>query len=341
MFTEHDGYQALLLLSVGGPETPEDVWPFLRAVAEGKNIPESRLAAVAERYFSIGGRSPHNAAVRALLAELATQLSREGPPLALYWGNRYWHPTVEEALQQMADDGIERALALALSPFGSYVSCRAYKEALERARQKVPGAPEIGKLRLFYNHPLFIEAAVLRIQQTLESVSKDEVKENLRVLFSAHSLPVAMAENGPYVRQFTESARYVAESLGWEEYDCVYQSRSGPPSQPWLEPDICDYLQNLATTGFCGTVLVMPLGFVVENMETAYDLDVQACSLAEELGLRFLRAGTVAPARPFLEMVRELVLERLDPTLPRRVVGKSEPWPDECLPDCCRLRKED
>jgi ferrochelatase len=331
--------EAVLVLSVGGPERPEDVWPFLERVAQGKNIPETRLKTVAERYLSFGGHSPHNAACRALLTHLAELFAREGPPVALYWGNRFWYPSIGEALIQMAEEGIQTATALVLSPFGSYAGCRAYREALQQARQEVGCADlEIRKLRLFYNHPLFIEAVGQRVQEVIGKLP-DGSRGKIRVIFSAHSLPVSMAAVSPYVHQFTVAARLVAERVGLREFDLVYQSRSGDPTSPWLEPDIVQHLQALARDGFDGTLIVVPIGFIVENMETAYDLDVEAANVAEDLGIPLVRAGTAACTEPFLRLVRELVLEQFLPEHPREFLGADGPWPDECPPDCCRFRR--
>jgi ferrochelatase len=327
--------EAILVLSVGGPERPEDVWPFLERVAQRKNIPEARLKAVAERYLAFGGQSPHNASVRALLTHLADLFAREGLNIALYWGNRFWYPSIKDALIQMAEEGIQNAVALVLSPFGSYAGCRAYREAIQKALQESGiNNLKIKKLRLFYNHPLFIAAVCQRLAEALENVAQEDPNK-IRVAFSAHSLPLPMAAGSPYVHQFGVAAQLVAEKLGLPRFDLVYQSRSGDPQSPWLEPDIGHYLNSLAQDRFDGSVVVVPLGFIVENMETVYDLDVEAAELAKHLGIQFIRAGTVACAKPFLRLVRELVLEQVLPGHPREALGTDGPWPDECPPDCC------
>lgn len=327
--------EALLVLSTGGPESQADVWPFLQRIAQGRDIPPERLAAVAARYEAIGGRSPHNTEVRALLVALAENFGREGPDLAIYWANKYWFPTIEETLAQMADDGIKHAAALVLTPFGSYAGCRAYKEAIERGRGRLgEKAPVVRKLRLFYNHPLFVDAVATRLKEALTEAAEQGVGE-IRVAFSAHSLPQAQAAVSPYEHQFAACAELVAKAVGLREYSLVYQSRSGNPASPWLGPDIKEWLITLGKEGFRGAAVVVPIGFVVENLETVYDLDIEARQVAEELGLTFLRATTVGCHPMFIQMIRELVCEVIDPSAPRRALGADGPWPDECPPSCC------
>ncbi|MCS7236975.1 MAG: ferrochelatase [Thermoguttaceae bacterium] len=327
--------QALLVLSVGGPESPADVWPFLERLAEGKKISHERLVAAAARYEALGGRSPHNAEVRALLVALAETLAREGPSLAIYWANKYWFPSIEEVLAQMVEEGIEHAAAIVLTPFGSYAGCRAYVEAINKAKIKFgQKAPTVAKLRLFYNHPLFVEAVADRLREALRE-ARENGAEGVRVAFSAHSLPRWQAEVSPYVRQFAASSEWVAKAGNVDNYTLVYQSRSGDPGDPWLEPDVKDWLSELAGEGFRGTAVVVPIGFVVENMETVYDLDIAARQRAEELGINLVRAGTVGCHRAFVGMIRELVLEYMDPSRPRRALGPEGPWPEICPPRCC------
>lgn len=335
-------YDALLLLSVGGPESAPDVRPFLERLAEGKRIPRQRLEEVAERYFALGGRSPHNEAVRALVVALMESFRQRGPQLAVYWGNRYWFPTVAEAIAQMAEEGIERALAVVLSPFGSYPGCRAYMELIEKARaESGSAAPRVDKIRLFYNHPLFIQAWVDQIRQSLREVSSEYQQvpqknvNEFRLAFAAHSLPLSYAQNAPYVAQFASTARLIADQLGIADFQLVYQSRSGSPSEAWLEPDVKTWLETVAGEGYRGPVVVAPIGFLVENLETVYDLDIDAREFAAARGLELHRVRVPGAHPAIVEMIRELVLERVDPTHPRRALGPEGPWPDACPPTCC------
>jgi protoporphyrin/coproporphyrin ferrochelatase len=334
---------ALLLLSFGGPEGPDDVAPFLANVARGKQIPPERLREVARRYELFGGVSPINGQCRALLAGLIGELNGKGPRLPVYWGNRHWHPLLEDAVRQMAHDGVRHALAFATSAFGSYPGCRQYLEDIERARRAVgPDAPRIDKLRLFYNHPGFIEATAQRAAAALGQIPPER-RGAARLIFTAHSIPLAAAERSPYVAQLRESCRLAAEHLlQWPlaasqaAWELAFQSRSGPPAQPWLEPDIRDYLRRLSRSGDAADVVIAPIGFVCECMETVYDLDVEVASLCDELGIKMVRAATVGGHPRLVAMVRELVMERLDPAAPRLALGTLGPWPDQCPADCCQ-----
>jgi ferrochelatase len=300
------------VLSFGGPEKPDDVIPFLENVLRGRNVPRERMLAVAEHYYHFGGKSPINDQNRALIAGLEGELAIHGPQLPIYWGNRNWHPLLADTLRQMKADGVRRALAFVTSIFSSYSGCRQYLEDIERARAEVDGGPEIQKLRSFYNHPLFIEAQADRVREALAG-------REAGIIFTAHSVPVMMAETSDYQKQLQESCRLVAERLGMSEWSLVYQSRSGPPSQPWLEPDIADVLRNLDR----GTdVVVVPIGFVSDHIEVIYDLDIEARAIAEERGVNMLRAGTVGVHPKFLRMIRELIAD------PR----SHDPCPADCCP---------
>jgi ferrochelatase len=231
-------YDALLVLSFGGPEGPDDVIPFLQNVTAGRNIPAERLAEVAEHYQHFGGISPINAQNRALIAALKAS----DFPLPIYFGNRNWHPFVTDTVAQMKADGIKNALAFVTSAFSSYSGCRQYREDIAKAREAVgDGAPEFGKIRVFYNHPLFIEVMAERVNEALS-----QLPDGSRVVFTAHSIPIGMARGCDYEAQLTEAAGLIAEACGVENFDLAYQSRSGPPQVPWLEPDILDYLRNLS-----------------------------------------------------------------------------------------------
>lgn len=335
-------YDAVLLLSYGGPERPDDVIPFLENVVRGKNVPRQRILEVAEHYARFDGVSPINAENRALLTALLGELNAHGPALSVYWGNRYWHPLIVDTLRQMARDGVRRALAFATSPFGSYPGCRAYLEAVDEARRELgPDAPEVDKLRLFYNHPGFIQPTAERLQAALEEIPQQR-RPAARIIFTAHSIPVAMARSCPYQHQLDESCQLVAERAGLREWDLVYQSRSGPPSQPWLEPDICDRLRRLAQGPDAGDVVdavdvvIVPLGFVCEHMEIVYDLDLQAAAVCGELGLNMVRAAPVGRHRRFVRMIRELINERIHQHPTRPALGTDGPHPDQCPTGCCR-----
>ena len=330
MAVEHN-YDAVLILSFGGPEKPDDVIPFLENVLRGRNVPRERMLEVAEHYYHFGGKSPINDQNRALIASLEAELERHGPRLPVYWGNRNWHPFLAETLREMRAAGVRRALAFVTSVFSSYSGCRQYLEDIERARAEVgEGAPEIYKLRSFYNHPLFIEAERDRVSEALDQIPADE-RANTRLIFTAHSVPVAMAESSDYQKQLNESCRLVSDGVELGRWQLVYQSRSGPPGQPWLEPDIGDVLHGLDA----GTsVVLVPIGFISDHMEVLYDLDTEARAIADERGLRMVRAATVGVHPQFLSMIRELILEKMGNCEPR-AVGKYDPNQDVCRADCC------
>lgn len=341
-------YDAIVLLSFGGPEHPEEVMPFLENVVAGRNVPRARLAAVAAHYDGFDGVSPINAANRALLAALIAELNRDGPRLPVYWGNRFWHPLLDDTLAQMADDGVRHALAMVTSAFGSYSGCRAYLEHIERARQAIgPAAPQVDKLRLFYNHPGFIEAAAERVDDAVAQVPAERLAA-ARLLFTAHSLPREMAAGCAYEAQLRNASQLVVAQLAQRRqargatsalppWELVYQSRSGPPTQPWLEPDVGDRVQALAGDG-ARDIVVVPIGFLCDHMEVVYDLDVELGDRCAALGLNMIRAGTVGCHPRFVQMIRELIVERTEPGAPRLALGAAGPWPDVCPTDCCAPR---
>jgi ferrochelatase len=329
-------YDALLLVSFGGPERAEDVMPFLRRVTAGRDVPARRLAEVAEHYYAAGGASPINAQCRALLEALRDELA--GLPLALYWGNRNWHPLLEATLGRMRDDGVRRALAFVTSAYGSFSSCRQYLDDIARARQAAgASAPAVDKLRLYYNHPRWVEAWVASLRRALAQAALLGERESRQadVLFSAHSVPLAMAAVSPYAQQVNEAARLVAQGAGVpaERWQLVWQSRSGAPGSAWLGPDVCEVVR----ASHAPSVVVVPIGFVSDHMEVVHDLDVEAASAATERGARFVRAATPSTDPAFARMVRELVQERLDPSAPRLAVGDDGPWPDLCPTGHCQL----
>ena len=306
-------YDAFLLVSFGGPEGPDDVMPFLENVTRGRGIPPERLASVAEHYYAVGGVSPINQQCRELLAAVRADFSASGLSLPVYWGNRNWPPYLADTVRAMADDGVQRAVAFVTSAYSSYSSCRQYLDDIEQARAAVgPDAPGIDKIRRFFNHPGFIEPFADAVRRAGYVARRAAGRAHL--VFTAHSVPVAMAEaSGPgggrrYVAELTEAARLIAERTGGgsHPYTLAYQSRSGPPSQPWLEPDVCDHLGDLAKSG-TGAVVVIPVGFVSDHMEVRHDLDVEAAQSAESLGLAFARAATPGSHPRFASMITELV----------------------------------
>ncbi len=328
-------YDAVLLLSFGGPEGIDDVRPFLENVLRGKHVPEERLLEVAEHYYLFDGVSPINAQNRALLSALISELRAHGIDLPVYWGNRNWHPLLADTMRQMSEDGVRRALAFVTSAFASYSGCRQYLEDIERARGEIGSqAPVIDKLRLFHNHPGFIEPMAERIAHDLASMD-DRARAVARLVFTAHSVPQAMSAGCAYVAQLREACRLVAERIGRTEWDLVYQSRSGPPSQPWLEPDVRDHLRGLSSAG-CKDVVLVPIGFLSEHMEVIYDLDVEAAEVCEEIGIHLVRSAVVGCHPRFVAMIRELIQERLDERPQRLSLGELGPSPDICPDDCCR-----
>ncbi len=328
-------YDAILAVSFGGPESPEDVIPFLENVLRGRNVPRERMLAVAEHYYHFGGKSPINQQTRELIAALETELAQHGPKLPVYWGNRNWHPLLPETLLQMKKDGVRRALGFVTSAYSSYSGCRQYRENIARAQQEVgEGAPEVDKLRVFFNHPGFIEATTERVGDALAAVPVG-AKEHVQVVYIAHSVPVSMAATSDYVQQLEEVRRLVSQELDVRNDALVYQSRSGAPGQPWLEPDILDYLRTVKVQNLASAVVLAPISFISDHMEVLYDLDVEARQLCDSLPLVMTRARTVGVHPKFVAMIRELILERVNPGSERRAVGTLGPRTDVCAEDCC------
>ena len=327
-------YDALLVMSFGGPEGHDDVMPFLRNVAAGHGIPEDRLAVVAEHYHHFGGVSPINAQNRALIDALRAELSSRGLELPVYFGNRNWHPYIADTVRQMRDDGVRRALVFVTSIFSSYSGCRQYREDVVRACEAAgDGAPIFDKLRSAYNHPGFIEAMAARVGEALDRFPAGE-RDSARVVFTAHSIPTSQALKSDYVAQLEESSRLVMASLGRSDHDLVYQSRSGSPHTPWLDPDILDHLRGLKSRGI-DRVVVAPIGFISDHMEVIYDLDTQASELANELGMKMVRAGTVGTHPAFVRTIRELIEERMTASPRRPALGSRGPSHDICPLNCC------
>jgi protoporphyrin/coproporphyrin ferrochelatase len=317
-------YDALIVLSFGGPEKPDEVIPFLENVLRGRNVPRERMMEVAEHYYHFGGRSPINDQNRALVAALGDLLARQGPALPVYWGNRNWHPLLADTLRQMARDGVRRALAFATSAFKSYSGCRQYLEDIARARAELgAAAPEIDKLGSFHDRPGFIAACADRLGDAFSRLPVER-RRAAHLLFTAHSIPLAMARTSDYESQVRETARLTAAAMGRADgsYQVVWQSRSGPPGQPWLEPDILTALTGLAHSG-TGDVVVAPIGFLSDHMEVVYDLDTEAATVASAKGLNLVRAATVGTHPAYLSTIRDLIVEAAGGL---RV---------ECRADCC------
>jgi protoporphyrin/coproporphyrin ferrochelatase len=329
-------YDALLVLSFGGPEGPDDVRPFLQNVTAGRSVPPARLDEVAEHYLHFGGVSPINAQNRALIAALETELATHGPRLPIYFGNRNWHPFVTDTIRQMHEDGVERALVFVTSAFSSYSGCRQYREDVIRALDKLQTeTPVFDKLRVFYNHPGFIEPMIARTRAALDQVPVER-GETTRLVFTAHSIPLGMARHAAYESQLRETSRLIAETVGIDNYLLAYQSRSGPPQVPWLEPDILDVLATLRNEG-ATDVVVVPVGFISDHMEILFDLDTEARETAAELGLNLVRAATVGTDPAFVRMIRDLIVERMTPHPDRPALGSRGPSHDVCPLHCCLI----
>ena len=329
-------YDSVLMVSFGGPEKKEDVIPFLENVLRGRNVPRERLLEVAHHYDLFDGVSPINAQVRALIGALRTELDSHGIALPIYWGNRNWHPLLADTLRQMAADGRRSALAFVTAAYSSYSSCRQYREDIERARAAVgEGAPQVDKLRLFFNHPGFIGAVADRVRLALQDVSP-ELRDRLCFAFTAHSIPESMAATCRYEAQLREACRLVAEqlSLGGDRWQLVFQSRSGRPQDPWLAPDIADHLRAVHGAG-ARSVVVVPIGFLSDHMEVLYDLDIEARAVCDELGMQMVRAGTAGTHPLFVSMIRELIEERLPGGTEPAALGLLPASHDVCPPDCC------
>jgi len=306
-------FDALLIVSFGGPEKHDDVIPFLENVLRGRNVPRERMLAVAEHYYHFDGRSPINDHNRELIAALRGVLN-----IPIYWGNRNWHPMLAYTVRQMRDDGIKRAIAFATSAFGSYSGCRQYQEDIARARAAVgEDAPEILKIRPYSSHPAFLEAMTDRVKTALTQlrIETPSASVDTHIAFTAHSVPVSMAQASPYVGELERASRAVAEATGVRDWKLVYQSRSGPPTQPWLEPDINDHLRGLPLGS---PVVIAPIGFLSDHMEVLYDLDIEARAVCEERGIPMVRAGTVGTHPAMIRMIAELLTQE----------------PEQC-PGCC------
>jgi protoporphyrin/coproporphyrin ferrochelatase len=335
-------YDAFLLLSFGGPQGPDDVLPFLRNVTAGRGISDQRLAEVAEHYQHFGGVSPITAQNEALLTALAAEFARRGIDLPVYFGNRNWHPFVTDTARRMVADGCRKALVLTTSATGSYSGCRQYREDLRRALDELPEQPprlSFTKLRHYFDHPGFIAANADAVRAALAQLPAEH-RGSARLVFTAHSVPVSMNQTagpsgGLYLAQHRATADLVAAAVRGDgaEFDLVWQSRSGPPQVPWLEPDINDHLRTLAAAG-TRAVVVAPTGFVSDHLEVKWDLDEQARATAAELGLVFVRAATAGTHPAFVSGLVDLVAEQLDGRPPESLSDLGVcGW--RCPADCC------
>ncbi len=316
-------YDALLLVSFGGPEGMDEVIPFLENVLRGRNVPRERMMQVAHHYEMFGGVSPINQQNRDLIAALEKELEKNGPQLPIYWGNRNWQPLLPDTLKRMASDSVKNALAFVTAAYSSYSSCRQYRQNIADAQAEVgPTAPHVEKLRAFFNHPLFIEANVDHIRVALKQLDE---QRDVHLVFTAHSIPESMAASCDYAAQLVETGTLIADAVGIENFKLVYQSRSGSPAQPWLGPDVSDHLKDLRSVGITN-VVVAPIGFVSDHMEVVYDLDVAAKKVAEEIGIKMVRARTAGTHPAFVRMIRELIVERIENKVP----------PSICASDCCK-----
>jgi len=313
-----------------------DVIPFLENVTRGRNIPADRIAEVAEHYYHFGGTSPINAQNRALIAALEVELGANGIALPIYFGNRNWEPFLVDTLGQMREDGVRDVLVFVTSAYSSYSGCRQYREDVTRAVDELSADDmRFDKLRVFYNHPGFISPMAESLKAALDEHSPEE-RASTHVVFTAHSVPLAMAKGSAYEKQLREASRLVAEIAGAERYQLAWQSRSGPPQVPWLEPDILDVLDELAATG-ARRVIVLPVGFISDHLEVLFDLDEEAQERSAALGMAFTRLPTVGTDPVFVSMIRELIEERLADHPQRRAIGAYGPAHDLCPMNCCQI----
>ncbi len=341
-------YDAVLLLGFGGPEGQDDVIPFLRNVTAGRGIPDERLEEVAHHYRHFGGVSPINDHNRELKAALDAELAARGLDLPVYWGNRNWMPYVSDALQAAHADGRTRLLAIATSAYSSYSSCRQYREDLADAVEAtgLAGLVEIDKVRQFFDHPGFVAPFAEGVAAGLQRLHADGFADDeIEILFSTHSIPNSDADRsgpgGAYVAQHTAVAEAIVARLGTAcAWQLVYQSRSGPPQVPWLEPDINDAMQELPAAGR-KAVLIVPLGFVSDHMEVLWDLDTEALETAQELGLTAIRTPTPGTHPAYVAGLVDLVAERLAGTAPEDRPHETAlgPWYDVCRPGCCENKR--
>ncbi len=329
-------YDAVLFVSFGGPEGPDDVMPFLENVLRGRNVPRERMLEVAEHYQHFGGVSPINAQIRALITAVETDLRANGLSIPIYWGNRNWQPLLPDTMQTMVDAGVKNALAFVVSGYSSYSGCRQYRENLMASQSGIgENAPQFGKIRVFYNHPDFIAANADRMRAALQQIPA-EARSRVQVAYTAHSIPESMASGCNYQQQLQETCRLVSEAVGvdFSRWQLVYQSRSGRPQDPWLGPDIVEHVGQLHKDGV-RELIIMPIGFLSDHIEVLFDLDDEAAKAAAGCGILMVRAETVGTHPLFVQMIRKLILERLSPDFPKEAIGQYGPNWDVCPIDCC------
>lgn len=314
----------LLVIGFGGPPRPEDVQPFLHYVAQGHPIPASRLAEVAHHYASTGGASPYNGHVRRFVDELSAKLREADVSLPVFMGFRNWHPFLRETLQEIRDCGLQRGVGLILAPHRCAASFERYVENVNQAKAEVDGdGIRYDYLEPWHDHPLFIQAQADRVRTVLDTLVPPGRDHETSLVFSAHSIPVEMARCSRYEEAFRNSSQRVAQALPHGDWHLAYQSRSGPPTQPWLEPDVCAVLRTLKTQGKRAVILV-PIGFLSDHIEVLYDLDVEAQEEAERLGIRYLRAPTVMHHPQFVEMFVQLIQAHLADTAEAQNSAKAQ-----------------
>jgi ferrochelatase len=327
-------YDAVLIVSFGGPDGPDDVMPFLDNVFSGLRVGEETKQHVAARYASFGGVSPINKHTRAFITALQQELGQHGLSLPIYWGNRNWHPLLTDTFAQMRKHGIRRAIAYVTSMFSSYSGCRKYREDLYAAAAASPGAPVIDRLRFGYNHPGFVEASRDRVRAALERIPAER-RASTPILFSAHSLPQSMAQHCAYESQLNGCCQLIAADLAHQRWRLVYQSNNASyGKEPWLGPDVGDAIEQAHDAG-AADIVVAPIGFVCDHLEVVLDLDVEAAQRARELGINMIRAGTVGAHPAYVGMVRELIVERMTAHPRRRALGSLGPSHDLCPVSCC------
>lgn len=328
-------YDALLFVSFGGPEGPEDVMPFLENVLRGKRVPRERMLEVAEHYNHFGGVSPINQQCRELIAALETELQSHDINLPVFWGNRNWDPLLPDTMRRLKEAGARRVLAFVTSGFSCYSGCRQYRENIYAAQDETgTGDIEIHKIRVFYNHPDFVAVNAENVDAAIQQIADDQ-PGSVHVAFTAHSIPESMSSTSDYVKQLTETCRLIAERLNLhqDQWKLVYQSRSGRPQDPWLEPDICDHLDKLHEAGIT-KVVVSPVGFLSDHMEVLFDLDDEAAGKCRQLGIKMARAATPGTHPRFVSMIRKLIEERMK-AAPPECIGRFDPNHDVCPTDCC------
>ena len=352
--TENREYDAVLVLSFGGPERNEDVVPFLRNVTAGRGIPDERLKQVGEHYFHFNGRSPLNDLNLEIIVNLKAELLARGHNLPVYFGNRNWHPLANDTAEKIAADGHRNVLVFATSAWGGYSACRQYDEDIKKMREHLAaqGLPEVTftKLRQFYDHPTFIEIMAEAVRESFAEVPAER-REATRMLFTAHSVPTrADQESGRsgdknlYSRQVEESSRLIAEAAGVEKYDVVWQSRSGNPATPWLEPDIVDHTEDIAASEGVKSVVVCPVGFISDHIEVIWDLDTELQQAADAIDVSVHRTRTAGPDKRFATMIVDNITEQIEGTpwagLGEVAVSGSTVNGAPCAPGCCSQRDE-